>query len=85
LQGGGVLVLDPNPVEHENIVVGCAVGYIASRDAIPLLWLKGAVSGEDAERLIDAAVKSAQATRHVVEDALRDATKSKLLKDSRGG
>jgi exosome complex component MTR3 len=79
LKSGGILVLDPNPVEHENLIAACAVGYIASRDEMPLLWLKGAVSREDAERLIDSAVKAAQATRHVVEDVLREATKSKLI------
>lgn len=79
LESKGVIVLDPNPVEHDNIIAGCVVAYIASRDEMPLLWLKGSVSGPDAEKLIDAAVKSAQSTRRVVDDVIKAATKQKLL------
>jgi exosome complex component MTR3 len=78
LENGGVIVLDPNPVEHENIIAACAVGYITSRDEMPLLWLKGAISGPDSEKLIDAAVKAAQASKRVVEEIMRDTTRLRL-------
>jgi exosome complex component MTR3 len=78
LENGGLIVLDPNPVEHENIIAACTVGYIVSRDEMSLLWLKGAISGPDSEKLIDAAVKAARATKRVVEETVRDATEVRL-------
>jgi len=79
LVGQGSIVLDPSPVEHETILAACVVGYIASRDEMSLLWLKGSLSGVESEKLIDAAVKAAQATRRVLVDELRDATLKKLV------
>ena len=78
LENGGLIVLDPNPVEHENIIAACTVGYIVSRDEMSLLWLKGAISGPDSEKLIDAAVKAARATKRVIEETVRDATEARL-------
>jgi exosome complex component MTR3 len=81
LEGGGMIVLDPNPVEHERVVAACVVGYVKSRDEMSLIWLKGAVSGADSEKLIDAAVKASLATRRVVEDIVRESTRLKLLQE----
>jgi exosome complex component MTR3 len=72
------IVLDPNPTEHERLVAACVVGYIASRDEMTLLWLRGATEAELSEKLIDAAVSAATATRFVLEDALKETTANKF-------
>jgi exosome complex component MTR3 len=72
------IVLDPNPTEHESLVAACVVGYIASRDEMTSLWLRGAISHDLSEKLIDAAVSAATATRFVLEDSLKETTESKF-------
>jgi exosome complex component MTR3 len=66
----GVVVLDPNPCEHERIRAACVVGYIAGRDEIAMLWQRGEVDVEQAERLVEEAVAAAIGVREVVRDAL---------------
>lgn len=39
--GSSVIVLDPVPSEHENILASCCVAYLPARDEITNLWLKG--------------------------------------------
>jgi exosome complex component MTR3 len=80
--GEDIIVLDPNPTEHENIKAACAVGYIASRDEMTLLWLRGATTGDWSERLIDAAVSAASATKVVLQDALLETAKAKFEDDA---
>lgn len=76
------VVVDPCPAEHENIVAGCVVGYLASRDELVETWIKGDVGG-DPDRLIDKAVEAAIATRAVVAETLKEAVAAKLGSMSR--
>ncbi|KAF2672144.1 exoribonuclease family protein [Microthyrium microscopicum] len=69
---GGEVVLDPNPTEHENIVAACVVAYVASKDEVTLLWLRGGSSSETSEKLMDGAVSAALASRGVLEEALKE-------------
>lgn len=79
------IVLDPNPTEHDSLVAACVVGYIASRDEMTLLWLRGATDSDSSEKLIDAAVSAATATRFVLEDCLRETAAAKFLDSKIGG
>jgi len=65
-----LIVLDPNPTEHEAIKAACVVGYIEARDELSLLWMRGAASGETSERLINSAVSAALANKVILRDTL---------------
>ncbi|KAI9836563.1 MAG: hypothetical protein M1819_001195 [Sarea resinae] len=84
------LVLDPCPSEHRRIVGACVVGYLASRDEITELWLKGDIppSSYDTkdpgqttvglEKLVDGAVIAAGRSCLVLREALKEAAELKL-------
>jgi exosome complex component MTR3 len=72
-----VIVLDPNPAEHENIQAACVVAYLPTRDEITLLWLKGP-AGHAHEQLIDSAVSAATAARSVLVEAITAAGQIKF-------
>ncbi|KAF2838964.1 hypothetical protein M501DRAFT_975994 [Patellaria atrata CBS 101060] len=91
-EGGGkrgeVMVLDPCPAEHRNVLAACVVGYLASRDEITEVWMKGNASAAiSAEELIEKAVGAAAATKAVLEEAIKEAAFVKFpeLAKSRGG
>ncbi|OAX84891.1 hypothetical protein ACJ72_00743 [Emergomyces africanus] len=78
---GQLLVLDPDPSEHQGIASACVVGYMPSRDEITELWLKGDTSnilpgsGNAAtshEALIDGAVDAARGVQTVLAEAVRE-------------
>jgi len=74
------IVLDPCPAEHESILSACVVGYLANRDEITEVWVKGA-TGAEADthgELIDRAVEAAGASRTVLAAALVEATEAGL-------
>lgn len=75
MAGNLQIVLDPCPSEHDRIVAACLVGYMASRDEIVDLWIKGDAV-EDAESLIDHAVTAAAGVRSVVTEVLRENARS---------
>lgn len=70
-------ILDPCPAEHERIVAACVVGYLAERDEITELWLKGDAVVSSGE-LVDKAVEAAVATRSVLAQAVQEAAKRKF-------
>lgn len=81
LEGGQRLVLDPCPSEHSDLVAGCVVGYMASRDEITELWLKGDLprlpqgndgNGLSVEELMGGAVDAARAAQLVLAEAVRE-------------
>ncbi|KAF4970864.1 hypothetical protein FZEAL_9957 [Fusarium zealandicum] len=43
-----VMVLDPVPSEHQEILAACCVAYLPARDEITNLWLKGNMPSSDA-------------------------------------
>lgn len=46
-EGETEIVLDPAPLEHESIHAACCVAYLAGRDEVTNLWLKGEVPSTD--------------------------------------
>jgi exosome complex component MTR3 len=72
-----VRILDPCPAEHKQIVAACAVGYLASRDEITEIWLKGDV-GADPDPLIEGATHAAVGSLAVVKEVLLEALQSKF-------
>jgi exosome complex component MTR3 len=76
-------VLDPSPSEHAEIVAACVVGYLAERDEIIEMWLKGD-AGDAVEGLVDKAVEAAVATRTVLAEAVMEAAKAKFPELAKG-
>jgi exosome complex component MTR3 len=70
-------LLDPSPPEHPEIEVACVVAYLAERDEITELWLKGD-SGGSTEELVDKAVAAAIATRSVLVETVMETAKIKF-------
>ncbi|KAI9813701.1 MAG: 3'-5'-exoribonuclease, partial [Thelocarpon impressellum] len=74
-------VLDPSPAEHPKIHAACVVGYLASRDEVTELWLKGdlpaadkapGASGSGIDDLINHAVQAAMGSGSVLEEAVKE-------------
>ncbi|KAH7089010.1 exoribonuclease family protein [Paraphoma chrysanthemicola] len=70
-------VLDPCPAEHKEIVSACAVAYLASRDEITEIWMKGDC-GQDPDALIEGAIHSAVGSLAVVKEVLLEAFQAKF-------
>jgi exosome complex component MTR3 len=75
--GKQTTIQDPAPAEHQDVAAACVVGYLAERDEITELWVKGD-AGEHAEVLLEKAVEAAAASGSVLVDAVMEAAKSKL-------
>lgn len=80
-EGKEVSVLDPCPAEHEALKAACVVGYLASRDEVTEMWLKGNTTAEGTEALVDQAVQAAVMARTVLVEAVKE---SALMKSSDG-
>lgn len=72
-----VTVLDPCPAEHQHIVAACAVGYLAERDEITEIWMKGDV-GASPDALIEGATHAAVGSLTVLKEVLLEAVKGKI-------
>jgi exosome complex component MTR3 len=70
-------LLDPCPAEHKDIVAACTVAYLASRDEITEVWMKGDV-GADPDALIEGATHAAVGSLAVVKEVLLEALQSKF-------
>jgi exosome complex component MTR3 len=77
LKDGEALVLDPCPAEHMEIVAACVVGYLAGRDEVTEIWMKGEAGGA-ADVLLDKAVYAAAASVTVVREAVRESVERKF-------
>jgi exosome complex component MTR3 len=80
-------LLDPCPAEHKEVVAACAVAYLASRDEITEIWMKGDV-GADADALVEGATHAAVGSLAVVKEVLLEALQAKFqgqLEGSEGG
>ncbi|KAH8602114.1 3' exoribonuclease family, domain 1-domain-containing protein [Bisporella sp. PMI_857] len=81
-----MLVLDPVPSEHQEIVAACIVAYLPGRDEITDLWVKGNIghgtqsSSElpSYEDLADNAVQAALGSHRVLLGALKETADLKL-------
>jgi len=76
--GGVVKVLDPCPVEHRDVVAACAVGYLAGRDEITEIWMKGDV-GVSPDELIEGATLAAVGSLTVLKEVLLEAVEAKFM------
>jgi exosome complex component MTR3 len=72
-----VKVLDPSPAEHQDVVAACAVGYLAGRDEITEIWMKGDV-GVNPDDLIEGATYSALGSLSVLKEVLLEAVQAKF-------
>jgi exosome complex component MTR3 len=80
-------ILDPCPAEHKEVVAACVVGYLASRDEITEIWMKGDV-GSDPGALIEGATHAAVGSLAVVKEVLLEALQAKFqgqIEGSEGG
>ncbi|KAF2708897.1 exoribonuclease family protein [Pleomassaria siparia CBS 279.74] len=76
-EGALVKVLDPCPAEHQDIVAACAVGYLASRDEITEIWMKGDV-GSSPDELIEGATHAAVGSLTVLKEVLLEAVEAQV-------
>lgn len=76
-------ILDPCPAEHQDIVAACAVGYLASRDEITEIWLKGDV-GADPDELIESATHAAIGGVGVLKEVLLENMEARIKATSEG-
>ncbi|PHH55642.1 Exosome complex component MTR3 [Ceratocystis fimbriata CBS 114723] len=73
-----VIVLDPVPSEHTEILAMCCVAYMPSRDEITNLWLKGQIPPEVEGihlQLISRAIQAAKGSRSVLSTSLMEVVK----------
>jgi exosome complex component MTR3 len=70
-------ILDPCLAEHKEVVAACAVAYLASRDEITEMWMKGDV-GTDPAALVDGATYAAVGSLAVVKEVLLEALQAKF-------
>lgn len=70
-------LLDPCPAEHKEVVAACAVAYLASRDEITEIWMKGDV-GADPDALVEGATHAAVGSLAVVKEVLLEALQAKF-------
>ncbi|PUU84127.1 3' exoribonuclease family, domain 1-domain-containing protein [Tuber borchii] len=74
---GIALVLDPSPTDGYIILAAAAVGYMAARDELTLVWTKGSMGREgdgtdEVERLVDGAIAAATSVRLVINEAVKE-------------
>lgn len=70
-------VLDPCLADHKEVIAACAVAYLASRDEITEIWLKGDV-GADSDALIEGATHAAVGSLAVVKEVLFENLQAKF-------
>jgi exosome complex component MTR3 len=76
-QKGLTRILDPCPAEHKDVIAACAVAYLASRDEITEIWMKGDV-GTDPDALLEGATHAAVGTLAVVKEVLLEGLQAKF-------
>jgi exosome complex component MTR3 len=87
LQLPSMVVLDPVPSEHVDIIAACVVGYLPSRDEITDIWVRGELKSSTSEKslddsgyeqLVDDAVQAALGSHHVLAAAIKEAVELRL-------
>ncbi|CAM1511080.1 Fc.00g085930.m01.CDS01 [Cosmosporella sp. VM-42] len=71
-----ILVLDPVPSEHNEVLAACCVAYLPTRDEITNLWLKGSLPPSDSRlrrKLVAQAILASKGTNQVVATSLNEA------------
>lgn len=78
-----VVIQDPSPEEHASgdIVAACAIGYMAAREELTEIWMRGSVetltkvgddSVDDLDKMMDGAIMAATETRRVLNEAVAE-------------
>lgn len=78
-----VVVQDPSPEEHApgDIIAACAVGYMAAREELTEVWMRGSVDvsidtkddgGDNLDRMMDGAILAATQTRRVLNEGVAE-------------
>ncbi|KAG9251813.1 3' exoribonuclease family, domain 1-domain-containing protein [Emericellopsis atlantica] len=62
-KGQHEIVLDPSPLEHDEILAACCVAYLPARDEITNLWLKGDVPSLDPDLYRDLVARAVHASK----------------------
>ncbi|KAG0132696.1 3' exoribonuclease family, domain 1-domain-containing protein [Tuber indicum] len=75
--GKVTLVLDPSPIDGYIILAAAAVGYMAARDELTLVWTKGSMGWDgdstyEVERIIDGAITASTGVRLVINEAVKE-------------
>ena len=82
-----LVVLDPVPSENQEIIAGCVVGYLPSRDEITELWVRGDGLSITSSRsrgmtgidfLIDQTIMAAKTVRLVLIESINEGTEIRL-------
>lgn len=82
-----LIVLNPHPSEHQDLIAGCVVGYLPSRDEVTELWAKGDGLGSidspilgqtGLEFLINQAIEAAKTVRLVLTESINASTELRL-------
>ncbi|TQS35701.1 hypothetical protein Golomagni_03871 [Golovinomyces magnicellulatus] len=81
-----ILVLDPVPSEHQDILAACMVAYVPSRDEVTNLWIKGDLNsksinsdlGSTYEELMDSATQAALGSYRILVSALKETADMKM-------
>lgn len=79
--GNFMMVLDPCPVEHEEILSACAVGYLPSRDEVTEVWIVGDLQVDPTHKfstvdeIVDSAVVAARGAQLVLQEAVKEAAR----------
>ena len=69
---GVITVLDPSPLDGYDIKAAALVAYMAGRDEVSLLWVRGEVEGNVFDGVVDSAVQVATGVRAVVNEAVKE-------------
>lgn len=71
--GDGIMtVLDPSPLDQYNVKTAALVAYMAGRDEVSLMWVRGEAEGSVFEGIVDSAVQVATIVRAVVNEAVKE-------------
>ncbi|RKF61459.1 Exosome complex component MTR3 [Golovinomyces cichoracearum] len=81
-----ILVLDPVPSEHQDILAACMVAYVPSRNEVTNLWVKGDLNsktitsalGSTYEELMDSATQAALGSYRILVSALKETADMKM-------
>lgn len=71
----GSRLLDPCPIEHEEIYSACVIGYLPGRDEVTELWVRGDLvqrGGSGFDELLDSAATAARGAQLVLQEALKE-------------
>ena len=70
-------LLDPCPIEHEEISSACVIGYLPNRDEVTEIWVRGDLAERNGgesnfDDLVDSAVTAVRGAQLVLQEAVRE-------------